>query len=410
MARTAKNKEETTETPKIDPEKLMADFLKDIRKTTESTNFKNSQYGKISHYISTGDYGLNRIITGDIYKGIPGGKVILIDGEQQTGKSFIAAGIAANALNIENYNRVFYFDSEGGILEQMFISRKCDTEKIEHVVVDFIEDAHIKILTTLNKIYELKKQIPTYKALLILDSLGALVDKKTIVDVLEKDKVSGDLGSRAKAANKFIKSLTIPALKSDCPIVITNHIYDDPGAMYTSKIKNQSGGKAAQYMARITIQCTKAYEKTEESEENHKNYYSATILKFFTIKNSLIKPFYETQMYLSFAKGPNKYFGLLEPAMEYGFIVKPKNGSYQVPSYGEQLFKIRELLECDAAWESFLPAFNEKSKKELSYSGDEKEYLELLKEEAEEETEAISNEKETVQTSTVAATIEGVVS
>lgn len=372
-------------------------LLKDIRKVTDSSSFKNSQYAKIDHYISTGDYGLNRIISGDIYKGIPAGKVVIIAGSSQTGKTYLVAGIAANALNIEHYDVVFYFDSEGGALEQMFLSRKCDTNKIEHILVDDVEDAHVKILSTYAKINEYKKEHPEFRALMLLDSLGALVDKKTVNDVIVKDKVVSDMGSRARACNKFIKSLTIPALRSNTSIVITNHIYDDPSAMYASKIKNQSGGKGTEYMSRITLQCTKLYEKTEESKEDEKNFYAAAILKFFTIKNSMVKPFYETEMYLSFSKGPSKYFGLLKPAIEYGFVTNPSKGKYQVPLYGEKLFKIRALLECDEAWEKILPQFNERSLKDLSYSGDEKEALELLKENDTNSDEDISDIIPTVE-------------
>jgi hypothetical protein len=181
--------------------------------------------------------------------------------------------------------------------------------------------------------------------------------------------------------NTFIKAMTIPALKTDTSMIITNHIYDDPSAMYASKIKNASGGRGAGYMARLVIQCSKTYEKTEESKEDVKNYYAATILKFFTIKNALAKPFYESQMYLSFAKGPQKYFGLLIPAMEYGFITNETQGSYVVPSFDpEKKFKLKALLECDEAWNSFLPAFDEKSKVDMSYSSEEREALAELEE------------------------------
>jgi RecA/RadA recombinase len=75
--------------------------------------------------------------------------------------------------------------------------------------------------------------------------------------------------------NNLVKAVTIPALKSGCSLLIVNHVYDDPGSMFPSKIKTQGGGKGLQYMARITLQCTKVLEK--ESEKGSQNFYKATI-------------------------------------------------------------------------------------------------------------------------------------
>lgn len=69
-----KNKPEPTPT---------SNFMKDLRKITKSTTFEDSKYSKIEKYISTGDFGLNRILSGSIYNGIPEGKVIILGGESQ---------------------------------------------------------------------------------------------------------------------------------------------------------------------------------------------------------------------------------------------------------------------------------------------------------------------------------------
>lgn len=362
---------------KIERDNMSIDaLLKDIRKTTESTTFENSKYGKITRWINTGDYGLNRIISGDIHKGIPSGKVILISGESQTGKSLIAAQIAANSINEEKFDHIFYFDSEGGALEKFFENRGCPKSKVEQILVENVEDATVKILETFSKIAEYKKKNPEAYFLCILDSLGALVPSKLYSDA-EKGKQVADMGSRARLCNNLLKGLTIPCLKSDTAMIVTNHVYDDPSSMYPSKIKNQSGGKGAQYVARIILQCSKLYEKDEEGEAS----YKASVLKFFCTKNGFVKPFYETEMYLDFSKGSMKYFGLLKPAIEYGFIKNANDGKeerstearksskYFVPSYSkEEGFKLKNIVNDEKIWSTFLDEFNTKSKEVLSYS------------------------------------------
>jgi hypothetical protein len=172
-------------------------LLRGIRKITKSDSFENSKYSEVKEWISTGDYGLNRIISGSIYKGIPAGRVVLIGGESQSGKSFLAAQVAANAQKDLGYDLIFYFDSEGGAMKEFFSNRGCDINKIEQVLVESVEDSIIKILSTYKQIEAYKEENPNFKCLFILDSLGALTAGKFIDDAA-KGKVAQDMGARAK--------------------------------------------------------------------------------------------------------------------------------------------------------------------------------------------------------------------
>jgi len=351
-------------------------LLKDVRKITDSESFATSELGIVKHWISTGDLGLNRIISGDCHKGIPSGRIIILGGESQSGKSLIAAQIAANALNENGFDMIFYFDSEGGGMKEFFAGRGADPEKIEHIPLDSVEDATVKILNTYAKIQAYKKQNPDANFLCILDSLGALVPTKLITDA-EKGKQKSEMGGRAKLCNNLMKGCIMPALKSDTSLIVVNHIYDNPAAMFTSKIKTQGGGKGSQYASHVTIQCHKKFDKDKKSDSEQN--YQATILRFFITKNRMAKPFYETEMFLDFGKGPLKYYGLWEPAIKYGFIESPKQGYYVVPSYGEKMFRAAELLKDDGTvWNTFLPKLNEFFNDEMSYSGNAEVNVELM--------------------------------
>lgn len=184
--------------------------------------------------------------------------------------------------------------------------------------------------------------------------------------------------------NNMVKGLTIPALKTQCSIIIVNHVYDDPASMFPSVIKKQGGGKGLQYMARINVQCSLAREKSKTDN----SAYSATILKFMTVKNSLVKPFFKSEMYLDYSKGPNKYFGLLKPCMEAGFIEKVGH-FYIVASHGEKKIRLKTLLDSDEIWDTFLPQFDEISKVNMAYAGGDS--VEISDEELE---ESLKEEKE----------------
>ena len=171
-------------------------LLNKVRKATGSMSFQESKYGTITDFIDTGSYALNRIISGDIYKGIPSGRVIVLAGESQTAKSYISAQIASNAL-LTGYDHIFYFDSEGGALKEFFKNKGCDLNKVEHILLENVEDATVKILEVYRSIMEYKESNPDAKFLCILDSLGALVTTKVYTDA-EKGKQVSEMGGRAK--------------------------------------------------------------------------------------------------------------------------------------------------------------------------------------------------------------------
>ena len=341
-------------------------LLKDIRKNTGSTSFKESKYGQISNYIDTGVLALNRIISGDIYNGIPSGKVILLAGESQTGKSVLAAQLTAQALK-QNYDHIFYFDSEGGALESFFANFGCDTTKIEHILLESVEDATVQILAVYKKIMDYKAESDENnksRFLMVLDSLGALVQTKLLTDA-ENGKQASDMGGRAKLVGSLMKALTIPAIKTDTSIIVINHVMDQIGVLHPSKIKMQSGGKGLQYVSTVTVQCTRTLEKDENAESE--SDYKGSTLKFFTTKNRICKPFYEAQMYIDFSKGITKYDGLVDAAIKYGYIIQT-GGFYSVPSYSDKKIRLKDILTKDEIWNTFLNDFNEKSKKDMQYS------------------------------------------
>jgi len=274
-----------------------------------------------------------------------------------------------------------------GALKEFFENVGCDPAAIEQILVSSIEDAQIKILKTFAAIKELKDSLTAEdeqpKFLCVLDSLGALVVDKLLTDA-EKDKVVSEMGGRAKKCNSMMKAITIPALVTDTSMLVLNHVYDDPSAMFASKIKNQSGGKGMQYMSTITVQCSRVLEKSKETTDN--DFYSGTNLDFFTIKNRICRPSISCRIYLDFKKGfLNKYDGLFDDAVKYGLIECPAQGYYTVPSCDKPDKKWRkaQLEANEDIWKLFIDKFDELGVKDLKYSSsydteDDKEFKELV--------------------------------
>lgn len=341
-----------------------------------------------------------------------------------SGKSRIVAQIIINALTKNNYDIILYFDSEGGALFDLIKNSGADLSKIEHIIIANTEEAMVKMLSAyaeidaeikdidakneiikeknaklLEKIAKATKKAkktaiePTTvdaviteeavveeitpllvapKVLSILDSFGMLVSNKLLVDATQKDKMVSDMGSSARSKNNFIKAMTIPVLKTNAALIILNHIYDNPGAMYTSKVKEQPGGKGLHFASSIIVQSTKSLEKDKtEGLVEGESYFKGNMIKYFTTKNRLVKLGYEAEMFVDLNYGISKYDGLIEDAKRYGYITGPAKGRYMVPSYSDKSVTRSELLNDDKIWDSFIKEFNEKSERDMQYgSGD----------------------------------------
>ena len=107
---------------------------------------------EVNEWIPTGSRWLDSIICKGKLAGIPVGKVSEIAGLEATGKSFMAAKIAANAqkMGID----VVYFDSESA-LDPAFLERAdCDLERLLYVQaesVEFVLETIEELLATGNK-------------------------------------------------------------------------------------------------------------------------------------------------------------------------------------------------------------------------------------------------------------------
>ena len=213
------------------------------------------------------------------------------------------------------------------------------------------------------------------RAICILDSLGALASDKLANDAVNKDKTSMDMGIGAKMKNNMMRGLMMRAVMSNCTLIVINHEYQDPGAMFASKIHNMAGGKAIEYGSHIILQCEKLLIKAndtewltgKETEEQDVGFFKGNKIRFFTTKNRVIKPGYTATVYVDFNTGISKYDGLIEDAIKYGFLEEVRGG-YICKSYSDKRVTYKDLVQKDEIWNTFIDDFNKKSIEAMSYS------------------------------------------
>lgn len=324
----------------------------------------------ISEYIDTGSYTLNAIISGDPHGGVPKGRVTLFAGESGTGKSLFVQKIIANAQ--KKGLRAIMFDSENAIDKESAERLGIKTNEVKHVSVITIEETKNIIFNTLTKISENPNLHG--KFIIIIDSLTNLQSQLEL-NRMEKESTSADMGSRAKSLKSLLQTCCNMGARTQTTIVCTNWVYDDPSSLFPSIEKNMSGGKGPLYIPTVTVQLTRKPEKPDEGKTNDSTLaagqkkYSGVKLVGLTRKNRLIKQYLEAEMFLSFDKGLDRYYGLLDLCVSLRVIVQ-SGATYSLVD-GTKLGYYKNFRKDTELWENIIiPQFATAIKSAWAYSSE----------------------------------------
>lgn len=353
-----------------------------------ATYLDKSTLSVVDEWIDTGSMALNAIISGSLYKGIPKGRVVQFAGPSQTGKSFFIQKLIANAQKMGMY--VVVFDSENAIEPSAAKGFGIDISKVKYCPCISIEN-------TRNAIYKLCQEIKAKKKegqfLIAVDSLAnqesELGEKR-----MQEDKTSADMGSFAKACKSLLKTATIWGGLTKTTIAFTNHVIDNPAEMYPQLEKNMPGGRSAVFLPTVTVQLARKPVKSDDGKTINNTLaaaqknFSGVVLRCLTVKNRLIKQYLEAELYLSFATGLDRYYGLLELAKGLGTVIS--TGTTYTDWEGKKLGFYKNWRKDTKLWEErLLPHLESKMLAEWSYSN--LENNEIPEEEWDEDDDEIEN-------------------
>jgi RecA/RadA recombinase len=320
----------------------------------------------VNEWIDTGCMALNAIISGSLYGGIPVGRITGFAGPQACGKTLMVNKIMANAQ--KKGMHVVYFDTENALDKDTAENLGCDPSKIKHCPIEIIEECRNQMVKFLKTVVEKGLQ---GKVIIAIDSLGNLISARE-AKIIEDGKDSADMGARAVSLKSMLRAITHAAAKANCPIIFTNHTYDNPGALYPTLVKSQSGGSGPLYMSSVLVQMATKQERVSRSDNKNatddvtplSKDVNGLTMRALTTKNRFIPPFLECEMYLNFRSGISKYSGLLEMAEGYGVIHK-QGHRYAI---GEEVLGFyKDWKDNDEAWSKILPKLEEKLQTELKF-------------------------------------------
>ena len=335
----------------------------------DATFLDENTLSTVNDWIDTGSYALNGIISGSLYKGVPMGRIVGFSGPSGCGKTLILNKIVANAQ--KKGMHVIYADSENALDFDTSKRLGCDPSTIKHLPVEIIEDTRNQLVKLLKTIVENNLQ---GKFLIVIDSLGNLISSRE-AGVIDDGKSSADMGSKAVSYKSMLRALTHAAAKANCPILFSNHTYDNPNAMYPTLVKSQAGGSGPLYMSSVLLQMSTKQEKASKLDNKNAVEDSTAIskdingltLRCVTTKNRFISPFLETELYLNFRTGLAKYSGLLEMAEAYEVIGKQ---GHRYTFNGEVLGFYKDFKDNDEIWEKILPVLDKKLQVELAFKNE----------------------------------------
>jgi len=305
---------------------------------TKSISGMSAGFNDPTDWISTGNFALNYLISGDFNKGVPLGKVSVFAGESGSGKSYICSG---NIVKEAQKQGIFVVlvDSENALDEHWLKALDVDTseDKLLKLNMSMIDDV-AKTVHTFMDDYKSLNEDERPRVLFVIDSLGMLLTP-TDVDQFGKGDLKGDMGRKPKALTALVRNCVNMFGAHNVGMVATNHTYASQD-MFDPDDKI-SGGQGFVYASSIVVAMKKL--KLKEDEDGNKISDVKGIRAACKImKTRYSKPFEAVQVKIPYETGMNPYSGLLELMEKKGLIVQQGNRLKYIDSNGEEHLEYRK--------------------------------------------------------------------
>jgi recombination protein RecA len=293
-------------------------FRKSITKSIEGLGIG---FNDPTDWISTGNYALNYLISGDFNKGVPLGKVTVFAGESGAGKSYICSGnIIRHAQEQGIY--VILVDSENALDEAWLHALGVNTsdEKLLKLNMAMIDDV-AKTISEFMKEYKALPQDERPKVLFVVDSLGMLLTP-TDVNQFEAGEMKGDMGRKPKALTALVRNCVNMFGSYNVGLVCTNHTYASQD-MFDPDDKI-SGGQGFVYASSIVVAMKKLKLKTD-ADGNKTTTVNGIRAACKIMKTRYAKPFESVQVEIPYTTGMSPASGLVDLFEAKGVLTKSGN-------------------------------------------------------------------------------------
>ena len=330
----------------------MADLLKKIMglKSIKESVYTKEDYEidmMPEHWFSSGTITMNLLMAGRIANGIPQGKITQIAGPSKYGKSFILACAIRSAQ--KKGKTAVLFDVERAYDRGFYIKLGVDVDNLIVIQENMIEKVQQKFVEISEELTKEEKR----DLFVGMDSWGALADTMAIKYAV-KGEDTRNMGMSQKK-NNFSRLL----LGSGITCAIINHIYDNTGG-FGDPLK-VSGGRGIEYLGQVVLLLMSKAKAKEGTDVN------GSIITAVANKTRYGKELSKLSFRIKHEGGLDYWYGLLDDAVEMGFVVKDGSRLTRPCVEGDKKWWEKDIY-CADFW---VPIFNEtdfKDQLESKYS------------------------------------------
>ena len=317
------------------------DVSKFRKSITKSIDGISVGFNDPTDWISTNNFALNYLISGNFNRGIPMGKVTVFAGESGAGKSYICSGNIVKNAQAQGIYPIL-IDTENALDEAWLHALGVDTseDKLLKLNMAMIDDV-AKMISEFVKEYKTLPEESRPKVVFVLDSLGMLLTP-TDVNQFTAGDLKGDLGRKPKALTALVRNCVNMFGDLNIGLVATNHTYASQD-MFDPDDKI-SGGQGFIYASSIVVAMRKL--KLKEDEDGNKISEVKGIRAACKImKTRYAKPFESVQVKIPYETGMNPYSGLTDLIEAKELLKKEGNSLVYTTTDGEIIKKFRKGWE-----------------------------------------------------------------
>jgi RecA/RadA recombinase len=252
---------------------------------------------------------INVALSGTVDGGITPGLTMLA-GPSKHFKTGFALLLASAFLKKYKDGIILFYDSEFGTPQSYFNTFNIPFDSVVHTPITDVEELKFDIMK------QMKDLTRDDRIMIVIDSIGNLASKKEVEDALNEKSVA-DM-SRAKQMKSLFRMITPHLSLKDIPMVVINHTYKEIG-LYPKDIV---GGGTGSYYSSDAIWILG---RQQDKDADGINGYHFVIN---VEKSRYVKEKSKIPITVSFEGGINRWSGLLDVALDGGYIIKPKNGWY----------------------------------------------------------------------------------
>ena len=308
-------------------------------KISDTDILADSKLFKGGDRISTDVPMMNVALSGKLDGGLASGLTVLA-GPSKHFKTLFALKLAAAFLKKYDDSILLFYDSEFGSPEQYFGMFDIDMKRVLHTPIVDIEQLKFDMVGQLENIERKDKVV------IVIDSIGNLASKKELDDARDSKSVA-DM-TRAKALKGLFRMVTPYLTMRDIPLLAVNHTYETQ-EMFSKQVV--SGGKGIYYSASNIWIVGRRQNKVGTEVEGYDFIINVEKSRFVKEKSKI-------PISVTWEGGIKKYSGLLEVAVEGGFVMKPSKGWFSKVNMDTGEMETKKWREKDTHttefWDSIL--------------------------------------------------------